>query len=216
MKIPTKEELNDYVHFISVGGLKGAAVGLFVSGAGSYFALQRYPALRQRGSFFKTFSFMAPVLACGITNMEWSSRRFEAERYGIGEKAPDVVARQQRLDKLPLYERALQWGAENKYKIIMGTWAATLGGTFWLINRDRLMTKSQKIVQARMYAQGVTVVLLLASMAVTMSYGKDPAHVEEAEDQSWKKIVAEEEERLKHEDQLKKQKQQQKQPAASA
>ncbi|KAA8912667.1 hypothetical protein TRICI_003385 [Trichomonascus ciferrii] len=214
MKIPTKEELNEYVHYIGVGGLKGAAVGLFVSSAGSYFALRRYPGLRQRGTFFKTFSFMAPVLACGITNMEWSSRRFEAEHYGIGEMAPDVVARQKRLEKLPLFDRAMQWGAENKYKIIMGTWAATLGGTFWLINRDRLMTKSQKIVQARMYAQGVTVVLLLASMALTMSYGKDPAHVEETEDQSWKRIVAEEEERLKHEDQIKKQ--QQKQHAASA
>lgn len=213
MKVPEREELNDYVWAIGRGGLKGAGLGLAVSASCGYFALRRFPGLKTRGTFFKTFTFIAPVLACGVTNMEWSSRRFEAERYGIGELSPDKIAMQKRINTLSGWDRALHYGAENRYKIIMGMWATTLGGSFWLINRDRFMSKSQKIVQARMYAQGITVALLLASMVLTMSYGNDPAHIEDTEDESWKKIVAEEEERMRREDQGKRQKQQ---PATSS
>lgn len=83
----------------------------------------------------------------------------------------------------------------NKYKIIVGAWAASLGGSFYLINRDKLMTMSQKIVQARMYAQGLTVIILLATMAVSVSAGEQRRLDNEQEAQEWEKIAAAEEKR---------------------
>lgn len=56
---------------------------------------------------------------------------------------------------------------------------------------------AQKVVQARMYAQGVTIIMLIASLAVTDLTTSEQRKIEkEKQDQVWKKIVAKEERRL--------------------
>lgn len=72
-------------------------------------------------------------------------------------------------------ERAKDWAGENRYPIIFAFWIASMGGSLAMVSRNRYQSGSQKLVQARMYAQGSTLAVLLASFAMEgndMSKGK--------------------------------------------
>jgi hypothetical protein len=59
------------------------------------------------------------------------------------------------------------------------------------------MTKAQKIVQARMYAQFLTVGLLLGSIGLTVYDEKaHPENYDKRETPSWEKVLKEEEQRV--------------------
>lgn len=60
---------------------------------------------------------------------------------------------------------AKKWAGDNRYPIIFGFWLTSMVGSFALVNRNPYLTGSQKLVQARMYAQGSTLAVLLASFA---------------------------------------------------
>lgn len=196
MKVATDSEVKNYSQAIAIGGLKGAAIGLGVSLGAAYWARGRNTIFRTMTPTFKTFFFLSPILACGITATEWASLKFDMEQYDFGEAEKMRKAEREKIDSLPLLERAKVYGIENKYKIIVGAWAASLGGSFWWINRDKFLTKSQKIVQARMYAQALTVVILLGSMLMSVNSYQGSKKAEE-EKYSWQSIVAEEERREK-------------------
>jgi len=63
-------------------------------------------------------------------------------------------------------ERAKDWAGENRYSIVFGSWVASLGIALQLVRRNRYLTGAQKLVQARVYAQGLTIAVLLASFAI--------------------------------------------------
>jgi hypothetical protein len=195
MKFPSKEELNEYTEAIAIGGLKGAAVGSLVSGGLFLYARKRLPNYAQYGVFARTFSLMAPPVLFGMTNIEFASRRFEEQRYGYGDYSAENLEKQKQFDNLTTWQQMKTIAINNKYKMITGAWAASLAGSFWIINRDKLMTKSQKIVQARMYAQGLTVIILLATMALTVSAGEQRKRENEVQNQEWVKIADAEEKR---------------------
>lgn len=60
---------------------------------------------------------------------------------------------------------AKEWAEENRYPIIFAFWLLSMGGSFAAVNRNRYLSGAQKLVQARMYAQGSTLAVLLASFA---------------------------------------------------
>lgn len=195
MKVPTNTELQDYSTAIAVGGLKGAGVGLGVSGGLTYW-LRNRSVFRTMTPTFKTFFFLAPILICGVTATEWASLKFDMEQYDFGEAEKRKKEERERVEALPTLQRWQVQAAENKYKLIIGAWGASLGGSFWWINRDKFLTKSQKLVQARMYAQALTVVILLGSMLMSVNSYGDLKKTEQ-DPYSWQSIVAEEELREK-------------------
>jgi hypothetical protein len=119
-------------------------------------------------------------------------------------------------------QRAMTWAADNRYSIVFGSWLASMGGALTLVGRNPYLTGQQKLVQARVYAQGLTMAVVIASLAfegVDSAQGKgrwetvryvdpnDPEHKNviekkihhekyKGEDQ-WMDMVAAEEERLK-------------------
>lgn len=194
MKVASKEEVQEYSAAIVHGFFKGAIIGTATS-------VGLWAVLRKRSGFYqtltattRTFFSLAPPIGLGVLNAEWASRKFDQAKYKFGEASEIAQKEKKDYEDLPLKDRLAYDLAENKYKVITGLWAASLGGSFWIVNRDKFLSKSQKLVQARMYAQALTVGLLLGSMFLSMkSYN---VVVEEKEvDNSWKEIVAEEEER---------------------
>lgn len=202
MKFPSKEELNEYTTALTVGGLKGVAAGSVVSLGLWKYTNRKMPQFRKFGSSLRTFAAIFPPLALGITWMEFASRDFEIERYGYNERPSNAIVVRQGAKSVgadgtdaqelgpSITQRALLFCTENKYKIIMGAWAGSLAGSFWLVNRDKYMSKSQKIVQARMYAQGLTVVLLLASMALSVG-GPKPKRTDDLT-KGWEDVLNQE------------------------
>lgn len=84
----------------------------------------------------------------------------------------------------------------NKYPIIFTSWLASLYGSWTFVNRDKIMTTAQKAVQARMYAQGITIFLLLGTLLLAMKEDEinklKPAPIPE-----WKQVIMRKEEEEK-------------------
>jgi hypothetical protein len=66
----------------------------------------------------------------------------------------------------PTIQRVRDWGNENRYSIVFGSWVASMGIALGIVQRNKYLTGAQKLVQARVYAQGLTVAVLLASFAL--------------------------------------------------
>ena len=85
------------------------------------------------------------------------------------EKRKEIERERERADLMvsgkSTLQRAKEWAESNRYSIIFGFWVASMVGSLTIVNRNRYLSGSQKLVQARMYAQGSTLAVLLASFA---------------------------------------------------
>lgn len=90
----------------------------------------------------------------------------------------------------------------ERYPIVFGSWVASMGTAFALVNRNKYLTGQQKLVQARVYAQVLTLAVLVASFALEgndLREGKgrwETVQVVDPEDPEGKHII---EKRVHHE-----------------
>ncbi|PWW76727.1 hypothetical protein C7212DRAFT_344196 [Tuber magnatum] len=61
------------------------------------------------------------------------------------------------------WERFKDFGRENRYPIVTASWVASMAISLGLVSRNRYLTTSQKLVQARLYAQSLTLAMLIAT-----------------------------------------------------
>lgn len=117
-------------------------------------------------------------------------------------------------------DRAIEYAKREKYKIIGISWIASIIGSFAIVGRSPYLSGQQKLVQARVYAQGFTLAVLCASAAFEISDQRkgqgvldtprmkkkknaldDDTHVERYQGEDlWKDMVKGEEARLKERD----------------
>jgi hypothetical protein len=111
------------------------------------------------------------------------------ESVGKTELEREQAAREAKWNALTTTEKIKDWSARNQYTIIGGSWVASLGIAFGVVARNKYQTFPQKLVQARMYAQFLTVGVLLASgvLAGVNAKGKKPEM--QNTDHSWKIIL---------------------------
>ena len=83
-------------------------------------------------------------------------------------------AREERMKGLKGKEWLMEYGRENRYKIVLASWVASMGASLGLVWRDKYLSKAQKLVQARVYAQGLTLLVLIASAAFEVSDARNP------------------------------------------
>ena len=57
----------------------------------------------------------------------------------------------------------MAWGKRNRYSIVGGSWVASMAIALGLVGRNPYLSTQQKLVQARVYAQGLTVAVLIAT-----------------------------------------------------
>lgn len=109
----------------------------------------------------------------GIIQADRYSRAFELARRdpSVGESIEQIAERHraERFAKLTSREKFMEYGRENRYKIVFASWLASMGLSLGLVYKDKYLTKAQKIVQARVYAQGLTLLVLIASAAFEVS-----------------------------------------------
>lgn len=94
------------------------------------------------------------------------SRHFEKARHSE-EDYQDEADRQKALvhAQKSTFEKARAWGKENRYPIVGVSWAVSMALAFGIVGRSPYLTTVQKIVQARVYAQGLTLAVLMATAA---------------------------------------------------
>lgn len=59
----------------------------------------------------------------------------------------------------------MHWGKENRYPIVGVSWVASMAIALGLVGRNPYLSTQQKLVQARVYAQGLTLAVLIATAA---------------------------------------------------
>lgn len=223
MKILSKEEEQAHYNATVKGGLRGGVIGLVVGGAAVFAAHRRFPTFRNLTVPMKTFFVTSAGTFSAIIEADRSSRRFELQREPqrlYKDRATrDLEAVEQTKGE---WERWKDWGRENRYSIVGVSWLASMGLALGLVGRNPYLSKAQKLVQARVYAQGLTLAVLIATAAFEMgdkNQGKgrwetvmvldpnDPTHKHliekkvhheayEGED-LWRDMVAAEEEKIK-------------------
>lgn len=200
MKLLTKEEIEAHRSHTLWGGVQGAAAGLAISALAFKFLPKRYPSFQPAKLTWsiKTALFITPPTLLTAICAEEASNGFDATMYSSGSSSKEAIEEHTRWKNLSTKDKFVEGLSNNKYKLITGAWAASLYGSWVLVDRDPIMTKAQKAVQARMYAQFITVALLLASVGLSMYEAKlHPDKKKLGEKRRWEKALqyAEQEER---------------------
>lgn len=172
MKVLTKEEEAAHYNAVVKGGLIGGSIGLAIGATGVIYASRRYPSFRGLTLPFRTFL---------VTSTGTFGAIVQADRQGIKhqkEQDPRRLYRDnsQRAQEMvreneTAYERFMNYGREHRYSIVCASWLASLAVAFALVSRAPMSTP-QKIVQARVYAQGLTLAVLIVSAAFEMNDAK--------------------------------------------
>ncbi|EPS25774.1 hypothetical protein PDE_00710 [Penicillium oxalicum 114-2] len=223
MKLLTKEEEDAHYRNVVKGGTIGGIVGLMAGSAGVMLASRRYHTIRNLTIPMKAFLVTSSGTFVGIIAADHASREFEKQQNAAKmwyENREDRLHAEE-MRGMSFTDRALAFARREKYKIVGATWVASMVGSFVLVSRNPYLSGQQKIVQARVYAQGLTLAVLCASAAFEISDQRrgrgilesakknkktpaedaaEPAPVHsEAHDQAdlWKDMVAAEEQRLK-------------------
>lgn len=222
MKVISKEEEDAHYSVVVRGGLIGGSLGLAAGLTGVLLASKRYPVIRSLTLPFRTFL---------VSSVGTFGAIITAERYSINyQRARDPMNRYMDASQRAAQEmrrsesnsdRLKEWGRENRYSIVFSSWLASMGVAGAIVSRNKFITASQKLVQARVYAQGLTLLVLIATAALETADAKsgkgrwetvmvvdpnDPMHKhmiekriqkEEYEGQNlWKDMVDAEEKRL--------------------
>ncbi|KAM0516362.1 hypothetical protein ACHAPE_005511 [Trichoderma viride] len=172
MKVLTKEEEAAHYNAVLKGGLIGGSLGLAIGASGVIYASRRYPSFRGLTLPFRTFL---------VTSTATFGAIVQADRQGIKhQKAQDPRRlyrdNSQRAQEIireneTAYERFMNYGRDHRYSIVCASWLASLVVAFALVSRAPMSTP-QKIVQARVYAQGLTLAVLIVSAAFEMNDAK--------------------------------------------
>lgn len=169
MKILDDEERNAHIAHITAEGAKGLFYGsIFSAGLFAYLKFKHPIKFRQMNTSVKSCVIAMPTIAISAFFADQGSVEFDREMHSSEYNQKRLLEEYQEWQKLPTGEKLIHTLNKNKYPIIIGTWAASLYGSWVFVNRDKIMTTAQKAVQARMYAQAISVVLLLGTILLAM------------------------------------------------
>jgi len=195
MKVLTQEQLADYDRHVYMGGLKGGAKGLALSLPAAWYAHNKYAYYRSLPLQIKALSVMMVTVPWAVVDAELTSRVFEEEQWKKRAGYHDTHA----LEELMRQQRrggnrnqTLDWIEGHKWSLVGLGWVTSISAAFGIIMRDPLQTTAQKAVQARMWAQGLTVGMLMAAGALTQLRGSDSIEAERnVNTHSWRMQVPE-------------------------
>lgn len=167
MKIITPQEEDEHYRVTVIGGLKGGFLGLAAGIAGVYAGQRRFQAIRDLTLQMKAFLVTSSGTFCAIVSADKASRAFEfnrdpSRRY---RDSASLEIEQLEAQKSSLH-RLKDWCSKNRYSLVTASWIASMATAFAIVNRSKYLTRAQKLVQARVYAQGLTLAVLIATAAL--------------------------------------------------
>jgi len=168
MKILTKAEEQEHYNAAVKGGTIYGLTGLGLGSLAVYGAARRFPTFRNLTLPFQVFLAVSTGTFSAIIGADRSSRGFEAARHVELQKYQDrasILQHELEASK-STFQRVKDWTTEHRYPIVFGSWVASMGIALGLVGRNRYLTGQQKLVQARVYAQGLTVAVLVASFGL--------------------------------------------------
>lgn len=169
MKILNQDERNAHIAWITAEGAKGLFYGLILSlGLYGYLKSRHTVRFNQFNTSIKTCIITMPTISMGAFFADQGSWEFDKKMHSSLHQERRMMEEYKAWEGLTRWEKTITTLNSNKYKIVFGAWLGTMWGLWALVNRNKIMTQPQKLVQARMYAQAITVVLLLGTMVLAM------------------------------------------------
>ncbi|KAF9450946.1 hypothetical protein P691DRAFT_757733 [Macrolepiota fuliginosa MF-IS2] len=204
MKPLTDKQITDHAAASRRGALEGTLVSGGAALTGSWYLNRNWAAYRRLPLSLKALGVIivvAPCLAIQAERrgLEYDRSQWEGESVRVLDER--LLQEEKKWQALPLKEKIADWGARYQYTIILGGWVASLGLAGAIISRNRYQSYSQKIVQARMWAQGLTIGLLIGAGALTQTRRKEFAKAEQ-HDHSWADIIDQQERERKEAERL--------------
>ncbi|RDW72993.1 hypothetical protein BP6252_06900 [Coleophoma cylindrospora] len=173
MKILTKEEEEAHYNATLKGGFTGLGTGMVLGIAGVTMASRRFATIRNLTLPMKTFLVTSSSTFVGIVMADRASRGFEFARDPSRQYKDRSTLEQEALRaNESTMDKAKDWFRINRYPIVTASWVASMGVALGIVSRNPYLTRAQKLVQARVYAQGLTLVVLLATAAFEVGDAK--------------------------------------------
>lgn len=173
MKVLTKDQEDRHYTEVLKGGAVGGVIGLGLGWAGVALGGRRYAMIRNLTLPFKSFLISSAATFGLIIQADRASMAYQRATnpmYGYRDEASKI--REQLRANQSTYDKAMVWGRENRYSIVFGSWVASMAASWAMVNRSKAMTAAQKLVQARVYAQGLTVAVLMITAVFEMRDAK--------------------------------------------
>ncbi|KAF2031610.1 hypothetical protein EK21DRAFT_87875 [Setomelanomma holmii] len=167
MKVLTKEEEAAHYNATIKGGSIGGIVGTAVGAAAAAGASRRFASFRALTVPFRAFLVASSGTFVAVIAADRASAAYDIEHTPEKKRAIEREKEREALyeSNKTAVQRAKEWASENRYPLLFGFWIASMAGSWHMVNRNRYLSGSQKLVQARMYAQGATLAALLTSFA---------------------------------------------------
>ncbi|WFD04706.1 Replication factor C, subunit RFC4 [Malassezia vespertilionis] len=175
---------------------KGFAIGMGGTTLIGYFLQTYSPTIRKMPRSLKLTTTILGGMALGSVFGERASIAFEQMHYADNASKHAQRVKQKHetdWDSLPLYDKALSWTKNNKFTVVIGSWIGSMAGS-WLYIQSQPLSFSQKLVQTRVWAQGLTIVSLIGMASLTHLPSAGDKLLEEeklAEEHSWSDIILE-------------------------
>ncbi|TFK43847.1 hypothetical protein BDQ12DRAFT_709523 [Crucibulum laeve] len=195
MKPLTEQQLREHAAASRRGALEGVAASGTLGLAASYYAHRNIPAYRRLPISLKALGLI--ILVAPVLSIQAERRGLEYDRsQWVGEGVRILDEREHQLEKrwqeMSLKAKIGDWMERHEYSIILGGWAGSLGVAGAIISRQKYQTYPQKIVQARMWAQGLTIGILIVAGALKHANRVAATQVE-SQDHSWRDLLEQQE-----------------------
>ncbi|TDL29633.1 hypothetical protein BD410DRAFT_780101 [Rickenella mellea] len=191
MKLPTPEQEQGHRNATVAGAAKGLFGGLAVALPASFIAHKRWPYYRALPPSLKALGVVTVVVPSFAIAAERAGLAYERSQWhDIGQEELDTVRgrEQAKWDTMSSGQKFADFAARHQFSVIGLSWAASVLGAYTWISRDPYQTTLQKIASTRVWAQGLTLGVIIAGAALTHS------HRRKAEaDHTWLDIIEQEE-----------------------
>ncbi|KAG1744497.1 hypothetical protein EDD22DRAFT_919326 [Suillus occidentalis] len=207
MKIVSQEEIDGHTNATIRGAAEGVLLSAAVAIPGSLLLNRRWASYRALPLPLKVMGTVIVIAPCLSIQAERRGLEFDRAHWtGAGKWELDREAAEEeaRWNALTTKEKIGDWATRHQYSIILGSWVLSMAVAGGIISRDRHQTIPQKIVQVRMWAQGLTIGVLIGAGILTHSQRQAALQQRSRSvDHSWQTFLAEqarekEEERRVH------------------
>ncbi|GJE91692.1 hypothetical protein PsYK624_078420 [Phanerochaete sordida] len=192
MVLISQEQADAQYNATVKGGVRGFLGGSVVAGAGSYYFQRTSPYYRQLPPSLKALGAIMVVVPSFVISAEHAGLQYERAQWtgaGQAELVRRDVREEERWRALTVGQKAQDLAARYQYGLVIGGWAAALFGSFYFISKNPYQTLPQKVVQARLVAQGTTLTMLLGAGFLAHQRNKRIEGRDDGTDHSWRDII---------------------------
>ncbi|KAI9258160.1 hypothetical protein BDA99DRAFT_515401 [Phascolomyces articulosus] len=168
-----QQEKRDEIAFTN--GIQGAVIGLGLGVLATVVTFRRSPDFKALSRPMQAVLPTSATLAGYLFGSERAATQYENETLGYMDEQMYIELQRNEplIPKRTFSEKAMHYLNDNRWSVIGISWAASMAGAFGYSFSNRFLTTQQKVVQARMYAQAVTLAVLMASAGLSIYMGDD-------------------------------------------